>query len=476
VTATSSAQQPLCPDSHRCSAAEDLACQTDICTDPTCPELDCDGCFDYDKYCADCTGDNQEDCEQCSEHDAHCQDCFDDCTSECDLPLTDCGEACCLDHDYAPAGSYSEFFGSQTADMFGPSVASPRFPSRLHPDANRAILYPDERLEPAASVPERVPQISVGGSARTLVSSAIQQPLSGLDLLQAVGSACINASQFQGVSPTSLDDFIKPSIGIKAALAAVKDIPKASSVYSSFHNDHLDASRPLTSASPKSSSLAFEKPASPISKGPPTEVLSCRWADAPGEPCGQVFYLAEDLHNHLREAHNTRSDVFCRWIGCPVSAFSDNPHRYANSVQRHTWGHSGYRPYKCLACGEGFAAANVRDEHFSNIHLKKKLFCCDVCGHQCTSATNLKRHNDERHRAERFQCEYCNRNGKIRLFPRGPNLARHFRKCKYVLLSFPEAIGAVEGKIEDAWYPPGYKKGHHGMDKAKITPPNFLPN
>lgn len=391
------------------------------------------------------------------------------------MPLTDCGEACCLDHDYAPAGSYTEYFGSQTADMFGPSVASPRFPSGLHPDINGAILYPDERLETAESVSERVPHNLVGGYAGTSVSSALQQPLSGLDLLQAVGSAYINDFQCHGASPTNLHDCIKWSIGNKAAVAIAEHIPKASLVHSSSRDGHLDASGPLTPTSPGPCNSATRKPSSPLSRGPATERLSCRWADTTGQSCGQTFYLAEDLHNHLREAHNTKSDVFCRWIGCPVSAFSDSPHQYANSVQRHTWGHSGYRPYKCSACGEGFAAANVRDEHYTNIHLKKKIFCCGVCNHQCTSATNLKRHNDERHRAERFQCEFCNHNGKIRLFPRGPNLARHFRNCKYVLLSFPEASGALEGKIEDAWYPPGYKKGHHGMDKAKITPPIYLP-
>lgn len=358
--------------------------------------------------------------------------------------------------------------------MFGPSVAFPRFPSGLHPDVEKAILYPDERLEPAASVPERVRQIPVGGIAGTSVFSSLQQPLSGLDLLQAVGSAFINESQIQGASPTGSYQFIEPLIENEATGAVVEEVPKASFVHSSPHDGHLDVSGLLTCASPKTCSLASQKPVSPLSKGPATEVLPCRWADPTGRPCGQVFHAAEDLHNHLRAVHNTKSDVVCRWIGCPVSAFSDSPHQYVNSVQRHTWGHSGYRPYKCSACGEGFAAANVRDEHYTNIHLKKKLFCCDVCAHQCTSATNLKRHNDERHRAERFQCEFCNRNGKIRLFPRGPNLARHFRKCKYVLLSFPEASGAVEGKMEDIWYPPGYKKGHRGMDKAKITPPNYL--
>ncbi|KAL8794619.1 MAG: hypothetical protein Q9195_002815 [Heterodermia aff. obscurata] len=135
----------------------------------------------------------------------------------------------------------------------------------------------------------------------------------------------------------------------------------------------------------------------------------------------------------------------------------------------------GYRPYKCPECSEGFAAAAVRDEHIANIHMKKKIFACDLCSHQCTSATNLKRHKDEKHRSERFQCEYCNKYGKRTLFPRGPNLARHFRKCKYVLAEFPDAGGAPEGKLSDDWFPPGYKRGHHGMNKAKITPPNYLP-
>ena len=110
-----------------------------------------------------------------------------------------------------------------------------------------------------------------------------------------------------------------------------------------------------------------------------------------------------------------------------------------------------------------------------NIHMKKKIFACDLCSHQCTSATNLKRHKDEKHRSERFQCEFCSKNGKRTLFPRGPNLARHFRKCKYVLAEFPDALGAVGGKISDDWFPTGYKRGHHGMNRAKITPPNYLP-
>lgn len=106
--------------------------------------------------------------------------------------------------------------------------------------------------------------------------------------------------------------------------------------------------------------------------------------------------------------------------------------------------------------------------------VRKKVFSCDMCSHQCTSATNLKRHKDDKHSTERYQCEFCNRNGKRRLFPRGPNLARHFRNCKYVLALFPEAAAAA-GKLKTDWLPLGYKRGHHGMDRAKVIPPNYLP-
>ena len=467
--ATPSAQQPPCADARRCSSAEGLVSQTDVCMDPACPENDCDECFDYDKYCEDCAGDPQDVCEECSEHDALCQDCFEDCTSECDVPLTDCGEICGLKHDYAPAGSYSEFFGSQVADMFGPSASSPQIPLGLHRDMNRAIFYPNGQRNPAALAPEPASPTSFASSGGPPFSPTPIRPLGGLELLKAVGSASINQSRLQDEPYDIALKSTNPWKVNTASIVAAED-PTSASL-----DSLVNAIRPSSNSSLngiEGSKLNSEEPAP---EGPPLKALSCQWADAAGQPCGKLFNLTDELHDHLRETHNTKSAVFCRWIGCPVSALTANPHRYANSVQRHTWGHSGYRPYKCSACGEGFAAANVRDEHFSNIHLKEKVFCCDICSHQCTSAPNLKRHIDERHRAERYQCEFCNRNGKITLFPRGPNLARHFRKCKYVLASFPEANGAEEGKIEDAWYPSGYKKGHHGMDKAKITPPNYLP-
>lgn len=202
---------------------------------------------------------------------------------------------------------------------------------------------------------------------------------------------------------------------------------------------------------------------------------SCQWMDGNGQPCGHVVPMGDKMHEHLQTVHGVKNEVFCRWLGCRVGISGASPHHYAKNVQRHTWGHSGYRPYKCPTCLKSFAAAKVLEEHVTNFHLQQKAFDCNTCAHRCTSAANLKRHMDEKHRAERFQCEFCNRNGRVKLFPRGSNLARHFRICKYVLASFPDDNGAVTGKMADEWFPPGYRGGNHGMDRAKITPPNYLP-
>lgn len=377
-----------------------------------------------------------------------------------------------LNHDYTPTECHNDCFGGQSADGFGTSDSSSRIPQGLHPGINKAIFYPDVQTQPVASASGYALQGSLSSAAPCYSDSTYS--LRGLELLEAVGCSISNQSNSQNLSYDIASSFKQTREAEVTTVDVVKSSPRSSSNHNNSKRSPSDARRFSSTKSlvaPRKKDLESSEL---DTKQSSHDAIMCQWANDAGQPCGKYFKLADDLHDHLREAHNTKSSLFCRWIGCSVSELTPHPHRYANSVQRHTWGHSGYRPYKCSACGEGFAAANVRDEHFSNIHLNKKMFACDVCDHQCSSATNLKRHKDERHRAERFQCEFCNRNGKIRLFPRGQNLARHFRKCKFVLASFPEAKGSQEGKIEDTWYPPGYKKGHHGMNRAKITPPKYL--
>ena len=448
-----------------------------VCDDPACPDNSCEDCFDYDKYCADCAQGSQDVCEECTEHDEVCQGCFDDCTSECCLPLNVCQEATCeLTHDRGPSSSHAQYYGSHVVDMFGP----PAWPSQCLLGSHQEHINPSF-LNPGTSGGTRAYVAGDGHKGHqasgdgTSHAEAHSHPFGVLGMLQAPEATDIH-HPFPHNMTTSLsqDPTTSEKTGTEDNLTAPGSYTASSASPSTPVSPNPSAV--VSAAMHRDSALGIGctgKQA--VCHKIHSRVVVCQWADEAGVPCGRSFEIGDDMHEHLREAHSTKSEVFCRWIGCSVNAVGPHPHRYANSVQRHTWGHSGYRPYKCPACFEGFAAANIRDEHFSNIHLKAKSFCCDICNHQCTSATNLKRHKDDKHRAERFQCEFCNRHGKVRLFPRAPNLARHFRKCKYVLASFPEANGATNGKIDDAWYPPGYRKGHHGMDRAKVTPPKYLP-
>ncbi|KAI9711031.1 MAG: zinc finger and SCAN domain containing 10 [Bogoriella megaspora] len=224
----------------------------------------------------------------------------------------------------------------------------------------------------------------------------------------------------------------------------------------------------------------------------PSKIRTCLWYDPStmSSPCNATFTCPVDLHKHLMATHSTTSDVHCRWVGCRSSIHSTTgpPHRFAAGVQRHTWGHSGYRPYICSICKKGFAAANVLAEHKANIHEKQKKFLCDHCGHRCTSASNLKRHIGEKHEELRFQCEWCARNGKVKCFRRGPNLARHFRRCKFVIEAMRGGVvgdgkkggmmgvgkemkkGKMESMGDSEWFPPGYRKGKCGMDRSKVLP------
>lgn len=422
-----------------------------ICVDPECSEIIC---------------------EECSDHDECCEYCVEDYGSDCGVSIDCEGPHRRIYDDCAFAGYYSELFGDQAVETFGLGCCLPQLPMEaMSAESSSFGLCPNTN-SPALDGHKR-PEISDDEFNRFGVP---MQSRAEIGLLEVAETA--NADDF---APVSLPSWVKDwnhSVGWKAGSAADGTIfTSALSSQKSSNSERITAQALPASPFPISAPLSYsadpaQNNATSGSIPPP---VRCQWADPNGQPCGRVCALGNDLHKHLQTVHGVKSEVFCRWLGCSVSILGATPHKYANSVQRHTWGHSGYRPYKCPICSEGFAAANAREEHFTNFHLRRKMFACDICTHQCTSATNLKRHKDEKHRAERFQCEFCNRNGKVGLFPRGSNLARHFRRCKYVLALFPEASGAAVGKIDDEWFPPGYMRGHHGMDRAKITPPKYLP-
>ena len=391
-------------------------------------------------------------CDECSNHDDCCDDCVMDCGSDCGISL-DCDELDNrVDDIYSLEGSQSELFGDQTAQTFGFGRSLPRLTVE-----NTTIESTDFDRSPDHTTLSTLPEYDMNQThlgSRMQPKPSFQMPGASHTQVNAPQATTPSRSKLTpaDISPLAHNraSFIYLSDSTHDSPDSIDSTPRA-------HYDHIN--------------LVTEKS---DSKRPFPTSLLCQWADSNGQPCGKALGMGNDMHEHLKSVHGVKSEVFCRWVGCSVGVLEASPHRFASSVERHTWGHSGYRPYKCSACNEGFAAASVRDEHFTNIHLRKKIFSCDMCSHQCTSATNLKRHKDDKHSAERFQCEFCNRNGKRRLFPRGPNLARHFRNCKYVQVQSPEA--AATGKVKLDWLPPGYKRGHHGLDRAKVIPPNYLPS
>ena len=413
------------------------------CYLPICTEDICDGCF------------AQEECGD---------DCHVDCGSDCGFDF-DCDELDNnLDGTYTLGGHYAapELFGDQTAQTFGLGRSLPRLETdNAMNESIRLGKIPDETMLSASSI-YSLPQSYQGSLAQPNCVSQNPWTPHPLNSPQTTNpSRSIYRSNYHGPEyntqkPASVPTLTPNSASLTYSSDSTHDGTEQGFDTTHAHYDHV--------------SLLTE---SNDSTGPSLPPVKCQWASSDGRPCGEVFASGNDMHEHLKTAHGVRSEVFCHWIGCSVGALESSPHRFASNVERHTWGHSGYRPYKCSACNEGFAAASVRDEHFTNIHLRKKVFACDKCSHQCTSATNLKRHKDDKHGVERFQCEFCNRNGRRRLFPRGPNLARHFRNCKFVMGQFPEAI--ADGKVKADWLPPGYRRGHHGMDRAKVTPPDYLP-
>ena len=399
-------------------------------------------------------------CGECSDHDECCDDCLIDCESQCGQDFN-CDELDIgLDDAYCLDGSNCELFGDQTAQTFGYGRPLPQLATdNVTVESSGIRNVHDNTVPPSPRNDE---------DQSTLSSNLQPDPLSQISWAYHPQS-----NVQQTFEPPNLRDGFTCHGPIGYEFTPPNKIPL---IRNATHLSHSSESFHITSDLTGSTLDAHHDHPDLLNQNNNTRMsfppVRCQWADLNGEPCGKILRAGEEMHEHLKSAHDIKTQAYCRWIGCSASALGPSPHKFASSVERHTWGHSGYRPYRCSVCNEGFAAASVREEHYMNIHLRQKKFACDMCPHLCTSATNLKRHKYDKHSVERFQCEFCNQNGKRRLFPRGPNLARHFRNCKYVLAQFPEASTA--GKAKTDWLPPGYKRGHHGMDKAKITPPKYL--
>jgi hypothetical protein len=456
--------------------------QPSVCVDPECAK-------NGSEYCTESV------CEQPSDYEENCEDCIRDCAADCNVCLNGDEPNC---RDYFSVDLCDELFGGHATQPFDQESSLSTLTSETIPfhfgDSNAYSGTAEGPARPEQHSLENCfgsydgPKLSSSNAIQflwqprsTKVSEAIHLP--GSKVLAPVPA--FNDEWDTSFHIVASADGMKGDIlSVPASsrppsdncIVARKPPGPAQCDLSRLELPAADFKKAMAAGHPRNSGQSldiFWETKSPI--GPTPTTAQCQWADLDGQPCGKTFSLGSGMNEHLKATHGVTRENYCRWVGCRFGMLGATPHKYANSVERHTWGHSGYRPYKCQICLEGFAAAQVRDEHFANFHLKRKMFACDICNHQCTSARNLKRHKEDMHKTERFQCEFCNQNDKIKLFPRASNLARHFRKCKYVLAQFPDVTGAATGRIVDTWFPPGYRGGHQGMAKAKIMPPIYLP-
>ncbi|KAF2237896.1 hypothetical protein EV356DRAFT_362444 [Viridothelium virens] len=212
----------------------------------------------------------------------------------------------------------------------------------------------------------------------------------------------------------------------------------------------------------------------------PSRPVTCLWLDSNNQPCNQVLSDSEALHTHLRDVHTAHKHHYCRWQSCGTGFQSKHRHRYAAGVLRHTWGHSGKRPFVCKICNNRFAAPSILNDHINNFHKDLKPFRCPKCDFSTCSNSNLNRHNTDMHSEVRYQCEWCARAGKLKEFPRAPNLARHFRRCKACLQDCEErGLGQAWANLEQReapadWFPPGYWKGKNGMARSRVIKPTWM--
>lgn len=489
------ADQPM-PSSARPGCGEDFA-RCFSCEDlPGCEDCgECEGCEESGLE----TSESENLCNHGSECEAY-SDCYD-CSgilaaadASRAIDLLDHGKAWHASQDeYACPGCHWELFGDQVAEIYGAGASLPQLLMETSLSQDSAFHQRHEYAGTPAPTEHGMLESTYFSSGTLETSLLPTSPSAQAKLLEAARPSAI-ASIMPMLLPSSLNHGGNESRRIEeighTAGGASSSTPCSpgsttnrlvTSCSSSATSASITAgstsrctvdSTPAGECSVRDSRTDLDDPA--VSLSGPT-LVQCQWVDWDGFYCGKIFALGSDMHNHLRNSHRVRGDVYCRWFSCRVSVFHTNPHKFSNDVERHTWGHSGYRPYRCPTCSEGFAAAKVRDEHFASVHLKTKLFGCDACTHECSSLSNLRRHKKEKHAAERFQCEFCASNGKISVFSRGPNLARHFRQCKYVLAIFPEARCIITGKVRSNWFPSGYRGGPHGLDKGKIKPSRALP-
>lgn len=133
-----------------------------------------------------------------------------------------------------------------------------------------------------------------------------------------------------------------------------------------------------------------------IAKHDPSKCVSC-------QKCFKVFATQKDLDTHAT-IHLPKSElpfVCCkcgkRFGTQKILRVHEKTHM--SREERFVW--------PCEQCGTRFATKGALGTHVKVIHQKLRPFVCDLCGHACSTKSNLEEHHARHGDEKNFQCEQC---------------------------------------------------------------------
>ena len=148
----------------------------------------------------------------------------------------------------------------------------------------------------------------------------------------------------------------------------------------------------------------YIEPSPNLKKGNDDKLHACDFCDYKSK-------LSHDLKRHTYK-HTGQKPFSC--------GICDFRCTQKNTLRRHMYIHTGEKPFTCSTCGKNFTQVSNLNRHMA-IHTEEKSFLCTVCFKSFREATTLKKHVLFVHTEEKHHtCGVC-----LKQFATAQNLRRH---------------------------------------------------